>query len=120
MSRNIGCTPRLNRFVSERDVSAGVKKLLLHVNKIAISSPPDFNRGTNSFLWLLLSLSRILDRHFGFLWSFPLTIRSQTSVPRSPFPAPRSPLPVPRFSNILRGKAQKIKIALPLQTGRLK
>ena len=59
----------------------------------AISSPPDFNQGTNSFLCLLLSLSRFLDRHFGFLWRFPLTTRSQTSVPRSP-------LPVPRFSNI--------------------
>ena len=49
---------------------------------------------SNSFLCLLLSLSRFLDRHFGFLWRFPLTTRSQTSVPRSP-------LPVPRFSNIL-------------------
>ena len=28
MLRNIGCTPRLNRFVSERDVSPGVSKLL--------------------------------------------------------------------------------------------
>ena len=28
MSRNIGCTPRLNGFVSERDVSPGVSKLL--------------------------------------------------------------------------------------------
>ena len=28
MSRNIGCTPRLNRLVSERDVSPGVSKLL--------------------------------------------------------------------------------------------
>ena len=75
---------------------------------------------SNSFLCLLLSLSRFLDRHFGFLWRFPLTTRSQTSVPRSPFPAPRSPLPVPRspfpvprspfpvprFSNIPSGKAK--------------
>ena len=60
----------------------------------AISFPPDFNQGTNSFLCLLLSLSRFLDRHFGFLWRFPLTTRSQTSVPRSPLPAPRSPFPV--------------------------
>ena len=44
----------------------------------------------------------ILTGHFGFLWRFPLTTRSQTSVPRSPFPVPRSPLPVPRFSNTLR------------------
>ena len=43
----------------------------------AISSPPDFNQGTNSFL---------LDGHFGCLWRFPLTTRSQTSVPRSPLP----------------------------------
>ena len=35
----------------------------------------------------------ILTCHFGFLWRFPLTTRSQTSVSRSP-------LPVPRFSNI--------------------
>ena len=28
MSRNIGCTPRLNQFVSERDVSPRVSKLL--------------------------------------------------------------------------------------------
>ena len=28
MSRNIGCTPRLNQFVSERDVSPGVSKCL--------------------------------------------------------------------------------------------
>ena len=28
MSRNIGCTPRLNQFVSERDVSPGVSKFL--------------------------------------------------------------------------------------------
>ena len=28
MSRNIGCTPRLNQFVSERDVLPGVSKLL--------------------------------------------------------------------------------------------
>ena len=34
MSRNVGCTPRLNRFVSERDVSPGVSKLLLHINKL--------------------------------------------------------------------------------------
>ena len=60
----------------------------------AISSPPDFSQGTNSFLCLLLSLSRFLDRDFGFLWRFPLTTRSQTSVPRSPLPAPRSPFPV--------------------------
>ena len=41
MSRNIGCTPRLNQFVSERDVSPGVSKLLCikttvkqtHINK---------------------------------------------------------------------------------------
>ena len=41
MSRNIGCTPPLNRFVSERDVSPGVSKLLCiktigeqtHINK---------------------------------------------------------------------------------------
>ena len=46
-------------------------------------------------------LSPFLDRHFGFLWRFPLTTRSQTSVPRSPLPVPRSPFPVPRFSNIL-------------------
>ena len=59
----------------------------------AISSPPDFNQGTNSFLCLLLSLSRFLDRHFGFLFDN-LTTRSQTSLPRSPLPAPR-------FSNIL-------------------
>ena len=45
--------------------------------------------------------SLILTGHFGFLWRFPLTTRSQTSVPRSPFPVPRSPFPVPRFSNIL-------------------
>ena len=42
------------------------------------------------------SLSRFLDRHFGFLWGFPLTTRSQTSVPLSPFPAPCSLLPAPR------------------------
>ena len=36
----------------------------------------------------------ILTGHFGFLWRFPLTTRSQTSVPRSPLPAPRSPFPV--------------------------
>ena len=42
----------------------------------------------------------ILTGHLGFLWRFPLTTRSQTSVPRSPLPAPRSPLAVPRFSNI--------------------
>ena len=28
MWRNIGCTPRLNQFASERDVSPGVSKLL--------------------------------------------------------------------------------------------
>ena len=41
MSRNIGCTPRLNQFVSERDVSPGVSKSLCikttgkqtHINK---------------------------------------------------------------------------------------
>ena len=52
---------------------------------------PGFIDAPNSFLCLLLSLSRFLDRHFGFLWRFPLTTRSQTSVPRSPLPAPRSP-----------------------------
>ena len=36
----------------------------------------------------------ILTGHFGFLWRFPLTTPSQTSVPRSPFPAPRSPFHV--------------------------
>ena len=54
------------------------------------------------------SLSRFLDRHFGFLWGFPLTTRSQTSVPRSPLPAPRSPLPVPRFSNIPRTRYEDL------------
>ena len=42
MSGNIGCTPRLNQFVSERDVSPGVSKLLCikttgmqtHINKM--------------------------------------------------------------------------------------
>ena len=47
MSRNIGCTSRLNQFVSERDVSPGVSKLLcikttgmqtLPINKIQNSS----------------------------------------------------------------------------------
>ena len=46
------------------------------------------------FVFFFPSLSRFLDRHFGFLWRFALTTRSQTSVPRSPFPAPRSPFPV--------------------------
>ena len=35
----------------------------------------------------------ILTGHFVFLWRFPLTTRSKTSVPRPPLPAPR-------FSNI--------------------
>ena len=36
--------------------------------------------------------------HVGFLWTLPLTTRSQTFVPHSPFPfpVPRSPFPVPR------------------------
>ena len=43
------------------------------------------------------SLSPIIG-HIGFLWRLPLTTRSQTSVPRSPFPAPR-------FSNIPKNLA---------------
>ena len=39
-------------------------------------NPNHFSQGS------LISLSRFLDRHFGFLWRFPLTTRSQTSVPR--------------------------------------
>ena len=46
-------------------------------------------------------------KYLPFLWRFPLTTRSQTSVPRSPLPAPR-------FSNIRfladaaeRGKKRK-------------
>ena len=35
--------------------------------------------------------------HVGFLWTLPLTTRSQTFVPHSPFPVPNSPFPVPPY-----------------------
>ena len=84
---------RLGNWVNQvpfRVLILGKRKMWVWV---AISSPPDFNQGTNSFLCLLLSLSRFLDRHFGFLWRFPLTTRSQTSVPRSPLPLPENIIP---------------------------
>ena len=65
-----------------------------------------------------ISLSRFLDRHFGFLWRFLLTTRSQTSVPRSPFPAPRSPLPAPRspFPVLVTSREKRLTLSY-LPTG---